>query len=123
MTAYPYRHYTVPAEPGSYTDSYREKEFEGGDISYALIQPNPNYDDDSMLLRWNERWRRWMMNFSHIIRGGKYKEGEPIRDYDDCGERASLILLGHFGHEKIAGRFTPEEISGMSPDKLRGLAD
>jgi len=119
---YTYRHYDPFAWPGAYDDAHRAREFEHGDVTYALLQANPPYDDDSMLLRWDGSRKRWIVNFALVIRGGTYPTGDPIKDQTESGERAALVLLGHFGLEKRANEFTPEEVGSMSPECLIELA-
>lgn len=65
--------------------------------------------------------KRWIMNFSWIISGGKYPTGDIIGENVESSERAALVLLSHFRLEHRAEEFLPEEVGCMSPEYLVGL--
>lgn len=121
---YKYVIYNVDEFPNMFDDCYRVRGYEVDDIAYALIHPYQHYDDDSVLVRWDKIRQIWTMSFIFGIGGGQYPKGEFISDGDkDSCERASLILLTHFGLMERRDEFPPAKIGFISPDELRKLAN
>ncbi len=118
---YKFQHLT-PVEGGY--DGRRKRNFEGGDVGYAIFQGEQPYDDFAMLLRWSPQQGIWTASFV-ALGCGFPEEGKPLRDGTETGERASLVLYQNFGMwDKIRGRigeYSPSQIGSMSPKSLRKL--
>lgn len=119
---YSYLHFQPHAWPGAYADGYRVAQFEDGPVSHAILHPSQPYDDDAMLLRWDSERGVWTMSFQlGLLTCNGFPGGVPLQNQTDPGERASLVLLAHFGKEAKAGTIPPAALAYCSPSDIRAL--